>query len=396
MALTLGEHIYFASGQYNALSPDGLMLLGHELAHVVQQRAGRIVNPWGRGVALVQDPRLESEARDLALRLVRATDPMSGKRGRVRSGPGEAAPPGTGGPPRETAVPALSQVLDVAQPSTHTGRLERRRMTTTNRLLARADQRSEAFQATAVIYHNGQRIKSFPFVDERGDSPTHKYVHVYAEEEDYDDETHTIETDETWTSRDGEMFLLEQIVPYLQRYLQDLAASRETIDRDSGRVKSGSAPSTTMFGGGAPYPPLRDFDDNMHVIQVEFIGPKGTCMHCQAALKQYRGDLIGTYPRTRTGTPIVIDIITRYTEEQGKKYVPRFNKRYGSKYARKVGRFDPQRRRRAVPHWELRLGKRPESLKDRQQENISRMRERQRISRQKKFSEYRSRHWVKK
>jgi hypothetical protein len=47
---------------YDPASRAGVELLGHELAHVVQQRDGRVVNPFGTGVAIVQDPALEAEA----------------------------------------------------------------------------------------------------------------------------------------------------------------------------------------------------------------------------------------------------------------------------------------------------------------------------------------------
>jgi len=62
LAFTLGSSIYFAPGQYNPDSPQGQQLLGHELTHVVQQRAGRVRNPFGSGIAVVQDPGLEAEA----------------------------------------------------------------------------------------------------------------------------------------------------------------------------------------------------------------------------------------------------------------------------------------------------------------------------------------------
>lgn len=62
VAFTWGTDIHFAPGQYNPNTPHGQFLLGHELAHVVQQRAGRVLNPFGGGVAVVQDHALESEA----------------------------------------------------------------------------------------------------------------------------------------------------------------------------------------------------------------------------------------------------------------------------------------------------------------------------------------------
>lgn len=62
IAFTWGADIHFAPGQYNPHTPQGQFLLGHELAHVVQQRAGRVLNPFGGGVAVVQDHSLEAEA----------------------------------------------------------------------------------------------------------------------------------------------------------------------------------------------------------------------------------------------------------------------------------------------------------------------------------------------
>jgi hypothetical protein len=62
LAFTLGEQLHFATGRYAPTTREGIELLGHELAHVVQQREGRIANPYGQGVAIVQDPTLEAEA----------------------------------------------------------------------------------------------------------------------------------------------------------------------------------------------------------------------------------------------------------------------------------------------------------------------------------------------
>lgn len=68
LAFTTGSSIYFGPGQYNTDSQQGLALLGHELAHVVQQRQGRVRHPSGQGVAIVQDPLLEAEADRLGQR----------------------------------------------------------------------------------------------------------------------------------------------------------------------------------------------------------------------------------------------------------------------------------------------------------------------------------------
>jgi hypothetical protein len=76
LAFTQGTHIHFAPGQYNPASPQGQQILGHELTHVVQQRAGRVRNPFGSGVAVVQDVALEAEAERLGRRA--AADPGTG------------------------------------------------------------------------------------------------------------------------------------------------------------------------------------------------------------------------------------------------------------------------------------------------------------------------------
>jgi Domain of unknown function (DUF4157) len=52
LAYTLGEDIHFAPGQFDDNSHKGQSLIGHELTHVVQQRAGRVqpelTLPWER------------------------------------------------------------------------------------------------------------------------------------------------------------------------------------------------------------------------------------------------------------------------------------------------------------------------------------------------------------
>jgi hypothetical protein len=57
LAFARGDDLHFAPGQYRPGTPDGDALIGHELAHVVQQRAGRV-----SGDGVVEDAGLESEA----------------------------------------------------------------------------------------------------------------------------------------------------------------------------------------------------------------------------------------------------------------------------------------------------------------------------------------------
>ncbi|HEX8114083.1 MAG TPA: DUF4157 domain-containing protein [Kofleriaceae bacterium] len=78
LALTLGETLYFAPGLYDPTTREGVELLGHELTHVVQQRSGRVVNPYGRGVAIVQDPELEAEADSMGRQMAEHIWPQRG------------------------------------------------------------------------------------------------------------------------------------------------------------------------------------------------------------------------------------------------------------------------------------------------------------------------------
>lgn len=62
IAYTQGEHLHFQPGAYDPGSASGRELIGHELAHVVQQREGRVAAPQGKGDPVNADPALEAEA----------------------------------------------------------------------------------------------------------------------------------------------------------------------------------------------------------------------------------------------------------------------------------------------------------------------------------------------
>ena len=68
IAYTWGTNIHFAPGQYNPHTLQGQKLLGHELWHVLQQKSGRVQNPFGGGVAVVQDHALEAEADRMGIK----------------------------------------------------------------------------------------------------------------------------------------------------------------------------------------------------------------------------------------------------------------------------------------------------------------------------------------
>lgn len=70
-AFTHGSDLYFAPGCFDPGSRAGRELIAHELAHVVQQRAGRLAGRAAGAVVWFRDVALEAEADALARRAVR-------------------------------------------------------------------------------------------------------------------------------------------------------------------------------------------------------------------------------------------------------------------------------------------------------------------------------------
>ncbi|MFN8397064.1 MAG: DUF4157 domain-containing protein [Bacteroidia bacterium] len=63
LAYAQGNDVHFAPGQFSPNTPGGQQLIGHELAHVVQQRQGRVqANAEVNGMAANTDHSLEAEA----------------------------------------------------------------------------------------------------------------------------------------------------------------------------------------------------------------------------------------------------------------------------------------------------------------------------------------------
>lgn len=103
LALTSGEAITLRPG-LGADTADGAQVLGHELAHVLQQREGRV-----GGTGLTEDPALEAEAAEAGHRAAHG-EPV----GSALSG-GAAPEVGSGGvaqPMRRSGVEPLGDVLE--------------------------------------------------------------------------------------------------------------------------------------------------------------------------------------------------------------------------------------------------------------------------------------------
>lgn len=97
LAFTRGPHIHFAAGKYAPHTQAGRQLIGHELTHVVQQRAGRVATPQAAGLPINADPGLEAEAESLGKRVaagdgVRVSGSPQGLSAQTAPATGAAAP----------------------------------------------------------------------------------------------------------------------------------------------------------------------------------------------------------------------------------------------------------------------------------------------------------------
>ncbi|MFN3461299.1 MAG: DUF4157 domain-containing protein [Oceanibaculum sp.] len=117
VAFTMGSTIHFAPGRYDPGSRQGLQLLGHELAHVVQQRQGRVANPFGSGIAVVSDRALEAQADAIGIKAAMAAGaaPPVQMKARMQAGPMPMRPGAAGG--GQVAQPFLGALAGYAMPA---------------------------------------------------------------------------------------------------------------------------------------------------------------------------------------------------------------------------------------------------------------------------------------
>lgn len=71
LAFTQGKDIHFAPGHYNPQSQEGQKIIAHELAHVVQQRSGRVNLAQGQSTPVNNHPSLEAEADRMGAKAAR-------------------------------------------------------------------------------------------------------------------------------------------------------------------------------------------------------------------------------------------------------------------------------------------------------------------------------------
>lgn len=84
VAFARGADVHFAPGQYDPHSAGGQDVLGHELAHVIQQHEGRASGVQGKGLPIVVDEAHETEADALGARAARG-EPAASREGPLRT-----------------------------------------------------------------------------------------------------------------------------------------------------------------------------------------------------------------------------------------------------------------------------------------------------------------------
>lgn len=104
-ALTTGKDVAFAAGEYRPESTEGRKLIGHELAHVVQQSSGK-QGPQAKGLS---SDSLEQQADQAAEAAVSGGEvpelaPAGGEQVQAKAGPGQA--PAAAGKPAASAPQA--------------------------------------------------------------------------------------------------------------------------------------------------------------------------------------------------------------------------------------------------------------------------------------------------
>lgn len=89
-AYTQGEDVHFKPGNYDPNSQSGKEMIGHELVHVMQQRAGRVASPGGDGAPINAEKSLESEAERVGKSAARSTSSISERRSAGSSQAGDS------------------------------------------------------------------------------------------------------------------------------------------------------------------------------------------------------------------------------------------------------------------------------------------------------------------
>jgi hypothetical protein len=175
LAFTHGTDLYFAPGQYNPQLTQGQQLIGHELTHVVQQRAGRVANPMGAGVAVVHDPALEAEAELMGMRAASFQAPVQAKKGGSPQPLGQAIASGLQSSPAPSSntaprAPGKSNQIQC-------------RLTTSLEDLERAEITGTGFSASTDVWQALRR-----YHDRSGTATTRERIHLLTEiEEKCDD-----------------------------------------------------------------------------------------------------------------------------------------------------------------------------------------------------------------
>jgi hypothetical protein len=164
-AYAQGSELHFAPGQYAPGTRTGDELIGHELTHVVQQRAGRVAAPQQHKGGVNDDPALEAEADTMGARAA------AGEQVAMSAGAGSAGSVTAGAPVQRKLTlgkaggPDPQRVVDLAHVEGLVAEVialnDATLMTAATK--ASADQPHGAIRdAILVLYRNDRRFDTMP------------------------------------------------------------------------------------------------------------------------------------------------------------------------------------------------------------------------------------------
>lgn len=189
-----------------------------------------------------------------------------------------------GNPPAGVApaisAPPLPSATGVLQPL-RLGKRNHWRAVMINQALKAAQYRTNASAIECFVFHNSKKIKHMSariYANER--FVMTNYAHIRQNSRDVESR-----------SNDGEIHILAEMENFLPRYIENL--------------REGTNNSNYWSDPSLP-------QSRRHEIEIELIGPQGSCGDCEKALQRFVDSMTISHGSTESGVPINYRVLIRY------------------------------------------------------------------------------------